>query len=124
VSQGRPLQSGSLLDIGIAARIIAQNETIDKAMILPASEPLAPQSMLEMNKNAPEILVVFFDAMVELANVRLIQKAQHLFLELPATLARNNFDEIDFLVDSFLYDSIQFRVDLTTAIVNIVQIKL
>ena len=62
--------------------------------------------MFEMNENAPEILVVFFDAMIELANVRLIQESQNLFLELPAAFARNDFDEIDFSVDSFLHDPI------------------
>lgn len=49
-----------------------------------------------MDKDASEILVVFFDAMIQRANVFLIQKAQHLFLELPAAFARNDFDQFDF----------------------------
>ena len=79
--------------------------------------------MFEMDKDATEILVVLFDAMVQLADVRLIQKAQHFFLELPASLARNNLDEINFPVNRFLHNAIEFGVDLSTAIVDVVLIK-
>lgn len=79
--------------------------------------------MFEMHKDASEILVVFFDAMVELANVRLIQKAQNFFLERAASLARNNFDEINFPVNRFLDNAIQFRINLSAAIVDVVQIE-
>ena len=76
--------------------------------------------MFEMDKDAAEILVVLFDAMVELADVRLIQKAQHFFLELPAALAGNDFDEINLLVHRFLDNAIEFRVNLSAAIVDVV----
>lgn len=79
--------------------------------------------MLEMDKDASEILVVFFDAMVQLADVRLIQKAQNFFLELSTTLAWDDFDKINFPVNRFLNDAIEFGVNLIAAIINVVQIE-
>lgn len=76
--------------------------------------------MFEMDKDASEILVVLFDAMIQLADVRLIQKAQHSFLELPASLARDNLDEINFLINRFLHNAIEFGVNLSAAIVDVV----
>ena len=78
------------------------------------------QLVFEMDKDTAEILVVLFDAMVQLADVRLIQKAQHFFLELPAAFARNNFDEINLFVNCFLHNSIELSVNLTAAIVDVV----
>ena len=79
--------------------------------------------MLEMDKDATKVAVVLFDAVIELADVRLIQKSQHLFLELPAPFPRDNFDEINSLVERFLHNPIQFGVNLATAIVDVVQIE-
>ncbi len=73
-----------------------------------------------MDKDASEILIVFFDTVVQLADVRLIQKAQNFFLELSASLAGNNLDEINLLVNRFLHNAIEFGVNLTAAIVNVV----
>jgi hypothetical protein len=74
----------------------------------------------EVDKDATEVLVVFFDAMIQLADVRLIQKAQDFFLELPAAFAGNNLDQLNLLGQRFLYDAIEFGVDLTAAIVDVV----
>lgn len=78
--------------------------------------------MPKMNKDASKILVVFLDAVIQLANARLIQKAQNFVLELSAAFAWDDFDEINFLVNGFLYDAIQFSVDFPAAIVNVVQV--
>lgn len=76
--------------------------------------------MFKVDKDTAEILVVLFDAMIRLADVRLIQKAQHFFLELPASLAGNNLDEIDLFINRFLHNPIKLGVNLTAAIVNVV----
>ena len=79
--------------------------------------------MLEMDKDATKVAVVLFDAVIELADVGLIQKSQYLFLELPASFPGDNFDEINFLVERLLHNPIQLGVNLTTAVVNVVQIE-
>jgi len=76
--------------------------------------------MSEMNKDAPEILVVLLNSMVQFADVRLIQKTQNFFLELPAPFAGNDFDEIDFLVERFLHNLIEFGIDRAAAIIDVV----
>ena len=77
----------------------------------------------EVNKDTTEILVVLFDAMIQLADVPLIQEAQDFLLELPAAFAGNNLDQLNFLGQRFLYDAIEFGVDLAAAIVDVVQIE-
>jgi hypothetical protein len=76
-----------------------------------------------MNENATKIFIVFLDAMVQLANVRLIQKAQDLLLELPAPFAGDNLDELNAFVARLLHDAVQFGVNLRAAIVDVVQIQ-
>ena len=75
--------------------------------------------MPKMDKNAAEVAVVFFDSMIQLAYVRLIQETQDLFLKLSAPFAGNDFDEIDLFVDCLFYDPVQFGVDLPTAVVDV-----
>ncbi len=76
--------------------------------------------MSEMDKDASKVLVVFLNSMIESANMGLVQKAQHLFLELPAPFAGNDFDQINLLVDCLLHNPIQFGVDLIAAVVDVV----
>ena len=75
--------------------------------------------MPEMNKDAAKVLVVLFHSMIQLADVRLVQKPQDLFLELPAALARDDLHEIDLFVDRFLHDSVEFGVDLAAPVVDV-----
>jgi hypothetical protein len=72
-----------------------------------------------MDENPPEVFVVFFETMIQLFDVTLIQEAQHLFLELSAALAGNDFDQLDFAVDGFLHDTVEFRIDLVATIVDV-----
>ena len=76
--------------------------------------------MLEMDKDPPEILVVFLDAMIELANVALVKEAKHFLLELPAAFTRDDLDQRDAFVQGLLNDPIQLRIDLVASVVDFV----
>jgi len=76
--------------------------------------------MPEMDKDPPKVLVVFFNPMVQYADAGLIQETQHFFLELSAPFAGDDFDQIDLLVDCLLHNPIEFGVNLTAAIVDVV----
>ena len=79
--------------------------------------------MPEMHKNATEILVILFDAVIHGADMLLVEKAQDALFELSAALARDDLHERDAFVNRFLHDAIQFGFDLVAAIVDVVQIK-
>ena len=79
--------------------------------------------MPKMHEDAPEVFIILLDTVIEGANMLLIEKADHLFLERAAALAGNDFDQFDLPVDGFLNDAIQFNLDLVALIVNVVQIK-
>ncbi len=76
-----------------------------------------------MNKDTPKVFVVLLDAVVQFADMRLIQKTQNFFLELTTPFTGNNLDESDFLVNGFLHNAIQFSINLAAAIVNAMQIE-
>jgi hypothetical protein len=77
----------------------------------------------EVDKNTPKVFVVFLDAVIEFFDVTLIQKPQHLFLELSTAFAGDDLNQFDPLFDGFLHDAVQFRVDLVAAIVDFVQVE-
>jgi hypothetical protein len=77
-----------------------------------------------MDKNPSEILIILFDAVIKLSDVSLVQKTKHLFLELAAAFAWNDLNEIDLSFKCFLNDTVELRIDLVTAVVNIVQVEL
>ena len=76
--------------------------------------------MPKVDKDAAKVVVVFFHSMIQLADVRLIQETQDLFLELPAPLAGDDLDKIDLFVDRLLHDAVEFSIDLTAAVVDVV----
>jgi hypothetical protein len=76
-----------------------------------------------MNENPPEVFVIFLETMIKLFDVSLVQEAQHLFLELPATLTGDNLDQLDFSINGFLDDAIQLGVDLVAAIIDVMQVE-
>ena len=81
-------------------------------------------SVPKVDKDAAEVAVVLFHPVVQLADMRLIEETEDLFLELPAPFAGDDFDEIDLFVDRFLDDPVEFGIDLTAAVVDVVQIEL
>lgn len=76
-----------------------------------------------MHKNAAEIFIILFDAVVHGADVLLVQKSQDAFFELSAAFAGDDLDEFDAFVDRFLHDAVEFGIDLFAAIVNVVQVE-
>ena len=79
--------------------------------------------MSKMDEYTSKILIVFFEAMVERANVGLIEKAQDVLLQLAAAFAGDNFDQIDAAVHSFLDNSIEFFLDGISPVVDVVEIE-
>lgn len=82
--------------------------------------PLMPK----VDKDAPEILIVFFDAVVEAADMFLVEEAQHPFLQLPTALPRDDLDQVDALVHRFLDDPVELLLNRFAAIVKLMQIEL
>lgn len=76
--------------------------------------------MSEMHKNAPEILVIFFNAVVKRPNIFPVKKAQHFLFKLSAAFAGDDLDERNLLFDRFPNNAIEFAVDLVAAIVDVV----
>ena len=64
-----------------------------------------------MHEYPAEILIVLFDAVIQLFYLRLLQKPQNVLLQLAATLTRNDLHERDPFLDSFRDDTIKFRLD-------------
>jgi hypothetical protein len=75
-----------------------------------------------MDKDTPEVTVVFLKTVIQLTNMPLVEKAQDTLLELPAPFAWNNLDQSDPLGDRLLDNPIQVRINLVAAIIEIVQI--
>lgn len=78
----------------------------------------------EVDEDPSEVLIILFEAMIELFDMSLVQETQYFFLELPTTFARNDLNEFYFPVNRFLHDAIQLRVNLSAAVVDIVQVQL
>ena len=78
---------------------------------------------LEMNKNPPEVFIVLLDAVIKLFDVSLIEKPHNFLLELPTAFARDDFDETDFLFKCLFNDAIEFRIDLVTAVIDVMQVE-
>lgn len=77
------------------------------------------RSKPEMNKDTTKILIVFFYAMIQLFDMTLIQEPQHFFLELPTAFAWDDLNQIDFSVNRFLHNAIQFFFDHIAFVVNL-----
>lgn len=78
--------------------------------------------MPKMDKNAPKILAIFFHTMVQLANFWLVEEAQNPLFELAATLAWDNFHQLNAPVYCLLHDSVQLDFDLVALVVDVVQV--
>ena len=79
---------------------------------------------LEMDEYPPKVFIILLDPMIKLFDMPLIQKAQHLFLELPTPFARNDLNQFYFSVNGFFHNAIKLRIDLVAAVVNVMQVKL
>ncbi len=80
-------------------------------------------SVSEVNENPSEVFVVLLETMVERADVWLIEKTQHAFLELATAFARDNLYQFDAPVDRLLHNTVEFGFDFVTAVVDVVQVQ-
>lgn len=60
----------------------------------------------KVDEDAAKVLVVFLQPNHQLANVTLIQEAQHLLLELTAAFAGNDLHQFNLFANRFLHDAI------------------
>ena len=77
-----------------------------------------------MYENPPKVLVVLLDAMIEGANLALVEKAQHPLLQLSAALAWDDFDTRDALFYRCCDDTLKLSIDRRTLVVDVMQIEL
>lgn len=75
-----------------------------------------------MNEDTPEILVVFFDAVIHRFDMLLVEKSNHFFLQSSRSLPWNYLHEFDLLIHRFLYYAVEFGVDLPTLVVDVMQV--
>ena len=80
--------------------------------------------MTKVNKNTTKIAVIFLDPVIEILDMRLVEKAQHMFLELPAALAGDDLHQLDAFVHRLLHNAIEFLVNCAPFIVNVVKVEL
>jgi hypothetical protein len=83
----------------------------------------ADSLMLEMNEYPSEVLIILLDAVIQLFDMTLIQEPQDLLFELSASLARDDFHKADSPLDRFLHYAVKLRIDLVTAIVDVVKVE-
>jgi MoxR-like ATPase len=79
--------------------------------------------MPEMHKDSTVIFGVFFKSMILAADVRLVEKAQHFLFELPTAFARDDLYQFDFAIDRVFDDAVELRIDLSTTVVNVMQVQ-
>ena len=79
--------------------------------------------MPKVDKNAPEILIVFFHPVIEGLDVLLVEKAQHFFLQLSAAFAGDDLYQADALIKRLLDDAVQLGLDLIAPVVDFVQVQ-
>ena len=84
---------------------------------------ISGRSVPKMDEDAPEIAIVFLNAMVQRPNMRLIEKAQDMLLELPAAFTRDDLNQFNFPINGFFHNPIQFCIDLLATVVDIMQVK-
>jgi len=76
-----------------------------------------------MDKDPSEILIILFDAVIEIFYFRTLQKTYNALLKLPAPLTGDDFDERDALTQRFLNNPVQFRFYRAAVTENIMEIK-
>ena len=76
--------------------------------------------MAEVDKDATKVAVVFLDAVVQGADMRLIQEAQDMLLELATAFAGNDLNQRDPLGNRLLHHTIKLALDPVAAIINVV----
>lgn len=78
----------------------------------------------EVDEDAAEVLVVFFDAEIQLFDLGALEKTKHALLQLAASLTGDDLDERDALFHGFADDPAEFRLNGAAFIKNFMQIQL
>ena len=76
-----------------------------------------------MDEYPSVVFVIFFNAVILLLDMSLVEKAQHFLLELSAALAGDDLSKLDLLVHGFFHDAVKLRVDLVAFIIDVVQVQ-
>jgi len=79
--------------------------------------------MPEVHEDAPEVLVVLLDAVVEGTDVLLVEEAEDALFELAAAFAGDDFDQSDALFDGFVDDALKLGLDFVAFVVDVVQVE-
>src|SRR5689334_16570539 len=78
----------------------------------------------EVHEDPAEVVGVLLHAVVERADLLLVEEAQHVLLQLPRPLAGDDLDHRGLDPDRLVDDLAQGAVDLFPAVVDLVQIEL
>jgi hypothetical protein len=77
-----------------------------------------------VDEDAAEVLGVLLDPVVPGRRPVLLQEADHVLLELAASLARDDLDHRSLLGDRLVKDPLQRLVDLIAVVVDVMQVQL
>jgi hypothetical protein len=77
----------------------------------------------EVHEDATEILRVLLDPVVLGFDLSLVQETQHPFLQRPGPFAGDDFDQWRLLGNSLFDNRAQRTIDITVAVVDVVQIE-
>ena len=76
-----------------------------------------------MNKDAPKILIILLNPVIQLSDLLLVQKSEDALFELAAAFTGDDLYQGDAFFDRLLDDPVQFGINLSTTVVDVVQIE-
>ena len=79
--------------------------------------------MPKMDEDAAMIFIIFFNPMIQLFDLWLIEKTEHFFLQLTAAFSWDDLNQTDPFFDGFLDDAIKFSINFVSPVINFMQVK-
>ena len=76
-----------------------------------------------MHEDAAEVLIILFDAMIQSFYLGLGKEPENVFLELPRTLAGDDFNQRNFFRHGFSHHPVEFGLDRRAAVINIMKVQ-
>jgi hypothetical protein len=76
-----------------------------------------------MDEDPAKVAIILFETMVQCTNMRLVQEAQHMLLELATAFTRDNFNQRNAFRNRFLHHPIELALDPIITIIDIVEIQ-
>jgi hypothetical protein len=77
-----------------------------------------------VDEHPSEVVRVLLDSIVEVLDVFPVEESKYAFLELSASFARNDLNEPNLFLDSFVDNASKSTIDIPASIVNLVQVQL